>query len=302
MKMYSLMMHFLRVAIAITLTVICVSLLFGQEKAEKAEKAQKANKAEYKTKHKEFCSGDNWSNGDKVSFRELREMTIPATGSLAVDGGKNGGIRVSGTNPSEIVVRACVQTWGTSEEAAKAIAANIKINTSGTVKAENADESNASVSYDIRVPRSTDLRLNAHNGGISIGSVEGTLEFETMNGGLHLSDIAGSVRGRTTNGGVHVQLSGSSWKGSGLDLMTTNGGVHLSIPESFAAHFETGTVNGGFHSNIAAMSVPEDKDKEHWGNRKKNISVDLNGGGAPVRLITTNGGVHINSSEKSAKY
>jgi DUF4097 and DUF4098 domain-containing protein YvlB len=122
----------------------------------------------------------------------------------------------------------------------------------------------------------------------------GAMEFETKNGGIHLSDAAGDVRGKTKNGGIHVKLSGSGWRGSGLDLLTTNGGVYLSIPETYAARIETGTVNGGFKSDIAALNV-ERKDRQ----RAVRLNTDLNGGGAPVRIVTTNGGVKIDSSAKT---
>lgn len=294
MKTYSLIMQFLRLAIAVALTFVCVSILFGQEKAEKAEKAHKADKAHTK----EFCSRNNWSNGDKVSFSEVREMTLPGNGSLNVDGGKNGGIRVKGENRPDVLVKACVQTWGTSDEAARSVAANIKIGTGGVVKADGSDDSSWSVSYDIRVPQSTNLKLNAHNGGISIGSVDGTLEFETTNGGVSLSDVAGDVRGRTTNGGVNVQLSGNSWKGSGLDVITTNGGVNLVMAETYAANVETGTVNGGFKSDIPTLNITTEDVKGDGRTRAKRIVTNLNGGGAPIRVITTNGGIRISSTEK----
>ena len=137
--------------------------------------------------------------------------------------------------------------------------------------------------------------LKAHNGGISISSVEGNLKFETTNGGVKLSDLAGDVRGRTTNGGVKVELSGAAWRGSGLDVETTNGGVKLSMPQNYAASVETGTVNGGFKSDIAALTLPEETGENKW-NRKKRISASINGGGAPIRIITTNGGIKIDSA------
>jgi hypothetical protein len=285
-------------ALAAVMLFVLGGVVLSQEKAEKADKA---HKAEYKAKHKEFCSNNNWSNGDKVSFTELREMTLPATGSLSIDGGKNGGIQVKGENRSDILIRACIQTWGTSDESAKATAANIKIGTGGgLVKAESTDELNWSVSYEARVPNSINLKLTAHNGGISIGSVEGTLEFETRNGGVSVRDVAGDVKGRTTNGGVNVSLSGSSFKGAGLDVTTTNGGVNLSLPENYAANIETGTVNGGFSSEIPSLNITtEDVKSDGYGrSRSRRINMALNGGGAPVRVLTTNGGIRINSAEK----
>jgi hypothetical protein len=298
MKTTSWALLVLKAAIATALLFLSTTILFGQEKQklEKIDKDHAANKM-----NKEFCSSDNWSNGDKVSFKELREMTIPASGSLAVDGGKNGGIKVKGSDRADILVRACVQAWGTSEDVARSVAGGIRISTAGTVRAEAADDQHWGVSYEVLVPRNTDLNLKAHNGGISIYSVEGRLNFETLNGGVSLMDVAGDVRGRTTNGGVKVSLSGSSWRGTGLDVITTNGGVHVSIPETYAANFETGTTNGGFRSDIPALNVTtEDVKGGNRYNRATRLNTALNGGGAPIRVITTNGGVNISSASKTA--
>jgi hypothetical protein len=267
------------------LTIFCLSgsIVFGQ------------NKAEQKEKNKEFCSNYNYSSDDKISYKEKREVNISAGSLVNVDGKRNGGIKVRGENRPDVLVRACVQTLGATDEEARAVAKNIRIETGSTIRAESGgEESNWAVSYEILVPRSTNLKLSTYNGGIGISSVEGTIEFDAQNGGVSLNDVAGDVKGKTQNGGVNVNLSGNSWKGSGLDVETTNGGINLTMPENYAARIETGTVNGGFKSEIIGLSVADDETGGR--NRKKRISADLNGGGAPIRVVTTNGGVKINSA------
>lgn len=283
MKPTSYLSFIIRLSLVVMVAALSASMTFAQEKRTSG-----------------FCSNENYSNGGKVGFKELREMNVPAAGSLTVDAGRNGGIRVRGENRSDILVRACVQTWGTTDEAARASAAAIKISTSPSVRADGAGEENWSVSYEILTPRNIDLNLTAHNGGISISSVEGRLEFSTTNGGLHLDNIAGDVKGRTTNGGVHVELAGNTWRGSGLDLQTTNGGVHLSMPDSYSANIEAGTTNGGFRSELASLAV-EKPDRSNGYNRVTRVNTSINGGGAPIRVVTTNGGITINSSS-TGKY
>jgi len=90
-----------------------------------------------------------------------------------------------------------------------------------------------------------------------------------------------------------VALAGTHWNGGGLDVQTTNGGVILSLPDNFSAHVETGTVNGGFKSDFAVLNVDR---TERW--KPARVSADLNGGGPTIRVITTNGGVKINSSDR----
>ena len=278
--MKTVSVHTFRTAFLLAIVGFSASALFGQSKAEE------------KTKNKDFCSHNNYSSDNKVSHKETRELNVSAGSLVNVDARRNGGVRVKGENRSDVLIRACVQTLGATEEEARALAKSIRIETGSTIRADNGagEESGWSVSYEILVPRATNLKLTTHNGGISIGSVEGNIEFDAHNGGINLSDVAGDVRGKTQNGGVNVSLSGSGWRGSGLDVETRNGGVNLTIPDNYAARIETGTVNGGFKSEIPALSAETDEERR----RGKRISADLNGGGAPVRVVTTNGGIKIN--------
>lgn len=263
-------------------TVLVISLLFSTNAF--------ARSGDY-----EFCSKNNWSGNGKVSFSELRESNVAATNLLTVDGKKNGGIKVIGEDRSDILVRACVQAWAKTEGEAQSAVRSIRIETGSIIQASETGADNSSVSFELRVPRSTNLKLTANNGGISIDSVNGNLEFETKNGGVKLNSVGGSVKGRTQNGGVKVSLAGNAWNGSGLDVETQNGGVKLELPKNYAANIETGTVNGGFTSDFAELKVEKD-DKENRWSRNKRVSASLNGGGATIRVVTTNGGVKIGTS------
>ena len=78
-------------------------------------------------------------------------------------------------------------------------------------------------------------------------------------------------------------------------MVTTNGGVNLSVPETYAANFETGTTNGGFKSELAALAVEEENNlgRTEDSRRSKRIRASMNGGGADIRVVTTNGGIKI---------
>ena len=265
--------------------------VIGQEKAEKFDKEKLKS---YKTK--EFCGGESWSNGEKVSVKDLRESTVAATGNLNVDGGRNGGVSVKGENRSDVLVRACVQAWGSTDAEAKALASSIRIETGGVIKADSPSDNNWGVSFEILVPRNTSLNIRAFNGGISIKSVDGNIEFATTNGGVNLADLSGTVKGRTTNGGVNVSLTGNTWRGSGMDVVTTNGGVNMTVPAGYAATFETGTTNGGFKSDVAELDIQQEDNQKNGWHRSKRVVASMNGGGAPIKVTTTNGGVRIGSA------
>ena len=140
------------------------------------------------------------------------------------------------------------------------------------------------MTWEVRVPRDTDLSLETHNGGISIAGVGGDIQFEALNGGVHLEQVSGDVEGRTMNGGLDIALDGSRWNGAGLDVETTNGGVILRVPESYSADLETGTVNGGIEVDFPVRIQ---------GRVGRRLTTTLGDGGPRVRAMTTNGGVQI---------
>lgn len=223
--------------------------------------------------------------GSKGRYCEIREMSLPATGSVAVDAGRNGGIKVWGAQQSQIELEVRIQVWGRSEEKARSMAEQVEIRTDGNrIRAEAPSDDDWSVSYRLRIPHQTDLDLEAHNGGISIEEVTGQLRATTHNGGLSLAALAGDVQAETTNGGVHVELTGDHWAGRGMDVETRNGGVKVSIPEGYSAELETGTVNGRINIDFPVTVQ---------GQLGRNVETKLGEGGAPVRVITRNGGVTI---------
>ncbi|HMT09426.1 MAG TPA: hypothetical protein PKA82_15595 [Pyrinomonadaceae bacterium] len=284
-------------------TIALITLLIGLT-AVKAF-AQDVVSKEFKEKakaHRNFCDNSSfnyWGGEKRSSYNDLREATISAGGTINVDAKRNGGVSVIGEDRSDVLVRSCINTYGKTEEEAKALADSIRISTAGTIQPDGASEENGwSVSFELRVPRSSSVNLTASNGGIAVKNVEGNIEFSTKNGGVNLYGVAGSVKGKTINGGIIVSLTGNTWKGSGMDVQTTNGGVRLNVPANFAARVEAGTVNGGFNSNIVGLQPEKETDNNgYYRPRPKKIAADINGGGPLVRVTTTNGGVKINTLE-----
>ena len=228
-----------------------------------------------------------WRNGPRSHVCEVRELTVPAGGVLAVDAGPNGSIGVKGESRRDVQVRAAVHAWGRDEAEAERIASAVHVRSDGTLRADGPEQGGRvgwSVSYEILVPREIDLDLETRNGSIAIAEVSGTLEFEAQNGSINLDAVAGNVRGRTTNGGVDAELTGDTWQGTGLDLETTNGGVRLRIPENYSARLETATVNGGIDVDFPVMVQ---------GRIGRDFSTTLGDGGPLVRAETTNGQVRI---------
>jgi DUF4097 and DUF4098 domain-containing protein YvlB len=232
----------------------------------------------------------DWSDDDdRVRHCEVRDVTVPRpSGRLTVDGRLNGGIAVHGWDRNEVLVRAKIQTWAESEAEARRLAAAIRIRTDeGRISAEESQNGRRrgwSVSYDVSVPRRSDLDLRTHNGGIAVEGVQGRIDVEALNGGVSIRNVQGNLRGGTTNGGVTLVLDGDRWIGEGVDLETTNGGVTVIFPERYNARLETGTVNGGMNVDFP-ITVQ--------GMVGRRLSTTLGSGGPLIRVRTTNGGVAL---------
>jgi hypothetical protein len=231
---------------------------------------------------------DNWDSDRLMGHCEIKEQTVPAGGAITVDARKNGGVSVKGWDRNEVLVRARIQTRATTQSEADDLAKQVRIETGGgkifAAGPENRRDYSWDVSYEIFVPRRTDLSLEAYNGGISIADVSGRIEFTGHNGGVVLKRVGGMVRGGTTNGGLVVELDGPQWDGETLDVKTTNGGIVMSLPENYSAHLETGTVNG--HLSVDFPVTVQ-------GRITRELAVNLGSGGPTVRAMTTNGGVKI---------
>jgi DUF4097 and DUF4098 domain-containing protein YvlB len=231
---------------------------------------------------------DNWDSDRLMGHCEIKEQTVPAGGTITVDARKNGGVSVKGWDRNEVLVRAKVQTRATTQSEAEDLAKQVRIETTGgkifAAGPENRNDYSWHVSYEIFVPRRSDLSLQAYNGGIAIADVSGRIEFTGHNGGVVLKRVGGLVRGGTTNGGLVVELDGPQWDGETLDVKTTNGGIVMSLPENYSAHLETGTVNG--HLSVDFPVTVQ-------GRITRELAVNLGSGGPTVRAMTTNGGIKI---------
>jgi hypothetical protein len=234
---------------------------------------------------------NRYGRDDRAHFCEERNLAMPATQSLTVDGRANGGVTVHGWDRNQIQVVAMVQTTAQSEGDAQSLARQVNVVANGSDVHSDGPRTHGaeswSVSYEVWAPRGTNLALRSTNGGLAVDAMNATLDLQTVNGGLSLSDVNGDVRGVTTNGGITARLSGDRWIGAGLDLSTSNGGVHLYLPDNYSANLETGTTNGTL--NVGFPVTVQGRFAQH-------ISTQIGSGGAPIRAVTTNGGVSITKS------
>jgi hypothetical protein len=238
-----------------------------------------------------------------VEIEETVEKSydLGAGGSLSV-ANVNGGVRIEAWDRDEVRVEAIKKVKAGSRAKAEDVmdaidvvitrrGDHLEIDTrlprgggSGFLDWMVGNHSSASVSYKISVPRSTDVEIDTVNGGVRVAGVAGRVEASTTNGGIQTSDLRGSVRAGTTNGAIDVAF-GEVADGREMRLSTTNGGISLRLPRNVRASIDADTTNGGI--NLDGI------DADLHRKSRRHLEADLNGGGAEIRLTTTNGGIRI---------
>ncbi len=111
------------------------------------------------------------------------------------------------------------------------------------------------------------------------------LKAETTNGHVRLDRCAGSIDASTTNGRITAELL-SVERNHTNRLSTTNGRVELTVPTTLAADIDASTTNGSIESDLPVAT-------HTFG--KHSLRGTINGGGAPLRISTTNGSIEIHS-------
>lgn len=282
-----------RSLLAPVLALPCLFLAFATGSAQQSTSPDYHGIPGRASRFMENCHERDYGDRDDDVFCEVRPSTLPVTSSLDIDGRQNGSVIVHGWDRNSVQVVALIETHANNDANAQQLAKDTRITTDGgRIYAETPRDlvdrmrgnGYVSVSYEVWAPRGTNLNLQAENGSITVDSVNATADLQSSNGSVHLTDVAGDFRGGTTNGSVVVDLSGDKWMGSGLDLRTINGGVRLTLPSNYSARLTTGTVNGGMNIDFPITLQ---------GRIGREIETNLGQGGAPIRVMTTNGGVTI---------
>lgn len=237
------------------------------------------------------CQDEHYNSDDNERFCEVRHVGFkPVGGSLTIDPDENGGAEIEGWDRDSVAVTLRIQTGARTDEDARALTKAITVEASGsTVRVDGPSSGRHQhwgVSLVLMVPRQIGLAVRTVNGPLSVEGVSGRMELRATNGPVSLSRVGGDVQARVQNGPLTVTLAGASWVGKGLDAEAVNGPVTLGLPDGYNAELETGTVNGPMNLEIPLTVTLS-------GRVRDRIHTTLGKGGAPVRVVTTNGPITI---------
>ncbi len=222
-----------------------------------------------------------------------RTYQLSPGGELRI-GNTNGRIEIEGVDGSTVDVRAERIAKAATDEGARELLPRIKI--TEDVKPDRiaiATErlsgimigAGVEVRYHVKAPKAAALDISNTNGQITLTNMTGRVVAHTTNGGVVGRNLTGAVDARTTNGGVNVDLA--SLGTERVVLRCTNGGVTLSLPNTAKADVSATVTNGGIRVSDVTLEVSEQS--------RRRLEGKMNGGGTPIELHTTNGGIRIRS-------
>ena len=172
-----------------------------------------------------------------------------------------------------------------------------------TLRPASAGHLQFTMSYEIVLPRESDVSVEMTNGRIEITGVSGSVGAKTVNGRVIFNEITGPVEARTTNGriefdgltgGIEARTVNGRIEGSlaalpssdaEITCRTTNGGIRLGVPRDANFEFEIETRSSHVSSDFELTSSTAD--------RRKRMEGIVGDGGPLISLRTTNGPVEL---------
>ena len=209
----------------------------------------------------------------------------------------NGRIDVEGVDGSTVEVRAERIARGATDSAARELLPRIVIKEDIkpdriTLETERMNGimigAGFEVRYHVRAPKNAVVNVTNTNGQVVVNALAGKVVASTTNGAVKGTILSGGVDARTTNGSVSIDMA--SVGPDPVSLETTNGSVTLMLPEKAKATVSASVTNGGI--TVGALDNFEVTEKS-----RRRLEGRLNGGGTPVELRTTNGGIRLRSRD-----
>jgi len=143
------------------------------------------------------------------------------------------------------------------------------------------------VDYEVTLPSQADVDLETVNGSIRLDGVRGRLDLDTTNGKISVDNAGGRVQASSTNGGISVALF-EVGQDEAMRFETTNGNVSLHLPSTLRASLMARTTNGSIRTDFPLTVQGK--------FNQRRLDGDINGGGAPIEIRTTNGSITISEA------
>lgn len=203
----------------------------------------------------------------------------------------NGRIEIAATDGTAIEVVAERIVKASTEDRARELLDGFEIRETASADHVRLDSRSTGISigvnrmvhYTVKLPRSTNVRIDTTNGDVRVNDLAGELRVEATNGRIEGTGLANGAVVDTTNGAV--SLSFVKLGAQGVACETTNGAITVMLPADADADLSARVTNG-------RVSV-EGLDVEFTEESRRRMDGRLGSGGTRVRLETLNGEIRV---------
>ncbi len=144
------------------------------------------------------------------------------------------------------------------------------------------------------------VRAQTAGGGIHIMYVSGPMEVESSGGSICVTGASGAVQAATSGGSITAWINPSAPPGNGpvrleapSQLASSTGDIIVYLPRNLAANIEALVTNGTEQHIEADSALHLVMQGPTNGLGPVHAMAVLNGGGAPLKLRTTAGKIHL---------
>jgi len=248
-------------------------------------------------------------SGGKAVDTWSRTYKVPATGRFELIN-VNGKITAQPTDGADVIVEGRRSAKAANDDSAKERLASLEMREevgTSTVRVEVRGTSaghrpldsvrglnGIEIEWTIKVPKGVIVDLRTTNGGVRLNDLANEIHAKTVNGGVKGENIVPSIiEASAVNGGIEFALGSPLDSTDSVDIETVNGGVTLALPSESKATIAARCVNGGV--KVEDLDIARDEQANDFDKRRR-LNGTMNGGGASVKMSTTNGGVRLSRS------
>lgn len=172
---------------------------------------------------------------------------------------------------------------------------------------ERCDDCDASVRFEVKVPRGVAYRFNsissvsgnvdvvgvsgeltakAVSGEVTVNDVSGSVHASSVSGNVHVGKVGGTANAKSTSGNVEVEIV--SLEGAGnMDFGSVSGNVRVKLPGNLDAEVSLSTMSGDLKTDFP-LTIEKSK---HGPGQKANGR--LGGGSRNLKMSTVSGDLSL---------
>jgi hypothetical protein len=219
-----------------------------------------------------------------------RTLAFPANGTLDLQN-FSGRINITGGSGSDIVIKAVRRARQDRLDRIRltidTTGSTVRINANdrqGPRQRGNDNENVVRTDFDITLPASARLNIEAFSSDVTVTGVHGRQTIETFSGEIRATDVRGPIQAETFSSTIDLDLTASGQTPE-VSAETFSGNIRLRLAENAGGRIDFDSFSGTLDSDLPISTRT---------SGRRRVTGELPGGaGRPIRLNTFSGDVRI---------